>query len=460
MLEKMGNIRHLVEQKDLEKLKTELQSADLRGIVDLLEEFREEDKIEEMGLIFRLLDKEKSMEVFDLLSFPFQEKLIDSLADDKVNEIISAMAPDDRARILDELPARVAKQLLNALDREERKKTADLLGYAPETAGRIMNPEYTRLREKDTAGEGLQKVRRLAEDREIIYTIYVTDEKRKLRGVLSLRELLRADAGEQVGNIMSPDVISVTTDTDQEDVARLLQERDWIAVPVVDREHRLVGIVTFDDAMDILDQETTEDMFQKAGLIPVARRESDRSERLVSGPIFHSWKVRLPFLLITMIGGLLAGAVIDTFEASLEAVTALAIFIPVIMDMGGNIGTQSSTIFTRALVLGQIDMRRFTRHLGREVLVGSTMGLILGLLVMLVATLWQGIPQLGYAVGLALFFTLTLATGLGFLVPYVLVKLGFDQAAGSDPFITTIKDISALLIYFILANQFLSFMMP
>ncbi len=453
----MENIRTLIEKKDFARLNEVLQEVDIMTIVSLLEELREEDKIEEMGLIFRLLEKGKSMEVFDQLSFPFQKVLIDSLADEKVNEIISEMAPDDRARVLDELPARVAKKLLNALDKEEREKTADLLGYSPETAGRIMNPEYTRLRENETAAEGLEKVKKVADEREIIYTIYVTDEERKLRGVLSLRELLRAAPDTKISEIMHEDVISVSTDTDQEEVARLLQERDLIAVPVVDSENRLVGIVTFDDAMDIIEEETTEDIFQTAGLIP--RQESDRSERLISGPLFHSWKVRLPFLVITMIGGLLAGAVIDTFEASLQAVTALAVFIPVIMDMGGNIGTQSSTIFTRALVLGQIDTRRFLKHLAREVWVGSSMGFLLGLIVFAITTLWQGLVQLGLVVSLALFLTLTLATALGFIVPYVLYKFGMDQAAGSVPFITTIKDISGLLIYFILANQFLGYLM-
>lgn len=457
MVNIMENIRTLIEKKDFARLNEVLQEVDIMTIVSLLEELREEDKIEEMGLIFRLLEKGKSMEVFDQLSFPFQEILIDSLADEKVNEIISEMAPDDRARVLDELPARVAKKLLNALDKEEREKTADLLGYSPETAGRIMNPEYTRLRENETAAEGLEKVKKVADEREIIYTIYVTDEERKLRGVLSLRELLRAAPNAKISEIMHEDVISVSTDTDQEEVARLLQERDLIAVPVVDRENRLVGIVTFDDAMDIIEEETTEDIFQTAGLIP--RQESDRSERLISGPLFHSWKVRLPFLVITMIGGLLAGAVIDTFEASLQAVTALAVFIPVIMDMGGNIGTQSSTIFTRALVLGQIDTRRFLKHLAREVWVGSSMGFLLGLIVFAITTLWQGLAQLGLVVSLALFLTLTLATALGFIVPYVLYKFGMDQAAGSVPFITTIKDISGLLIYFILANQFLGYLM-
>lgn len=184
-----------------------------------------------------------------------------------------------------------------------------------------------------------------------------------------------------------------------------------------------------------------------------------RSNVLVSGSVFRTWRIRVPFLLITLVGGLLAGLVIERFEEALEAITALAIFIPVVMDMGGNVGTQSSTIFARALVLGQINIRRFLRHWLREIGIGLGMGALLGVLAGLVAALWQGIPNLGLAVGTALFLTVTLATTLGFLIPYILFKLGFDQAAGSDPIITTIKDITGLFIYFFLVGQFLGYML-
>lgn len=459
MIKTKKKIRTLLKERDLERLKSFLQTVDNKYILTILEELKQIGNTEDIAILFRLLPKDTALQVFEMASAPFQEDLVSSLTDETAIELIGTMAPDDRARILDEMPARVAKKLLNSLSKEERQKTTVLLGYAPETAGRIMTPNYTRLKANMTCAEGLEKIRQLQEPRETVYTLYVTDEQRKLQGVLSLRELVQANPESKVKDIMNIDVVHVTTDTDQEEAARLLQERDIIALPVVDRENRLLGIITFDDAMDILEQETTEDIFDKVGLTSLTSRESHRSSRLVSGSFFDVWKVRIPFLIITMIGGLLAGLVIESFEETLEAITALAIFIPVIMDMGGNVGTQSSTIFTRALILGQINMKRFFQHLGREFLVGVSIGGILGLVVALIANLWQGIPGLGQAVGLALFLTITLATTLGFLVPYTLIKLGFDQAAGSDPFITTIKDISALVIYFVLANQFLAYLL-
>jgi len=222
-----------------------------------------------------------------------------------------------------------------------------------------------------------------------------------------------------------------------------------------------VGVVTVDDAIDVLEEETTDDIFDKVGLADIAmtRRESSRSEQLVKGPLKNVLKVRVPFLIITLIGGMLAGAVIDVYEATLEAIAAVAIFIPVIMDMGGNVGTQSSTIFTRALVLGHINMKHFRKHLFREMGIGISIGVIMGAAALAIATLWQGNIDFGYAVGISLALTMTLATTLGFLIPWVLVKLGFDQAAGSDPFITTVKDVTGLFIYFTSVSIFLGYLL-
>lgn len=322
-----------------------------------------------------------------------------------------------------------------------------------------MTTEYVRLKRGLKVHEALEKIRHNALDKETIYTIYITDESTKLEGVISLKELVMANPDDQIENIMHQSVIKVSTQTDQEEVARTLQELNLLAIPVVDTESRLVGIITVDDAMDILEEEATEDIFDKAGLRELNNREADRSERLVNGSVPQIWKVRLPFLVITLIGGLLAGAVIDSFEETLEAIAAVAVFIPVIMDMGGNAGTQSSTIFARGLIMGHINTKKFMSHLGKEVLVGLSMGVLVGTVTGVVASMWQGIPQLGVAVGLALALTMTLATTLGFFIPYTLFKLGIDQAAGADPIITTIKDISGLLIYFVLVTQLLGFLL-
>ncbi|MCC5910622.1 MAG: magnesium transporter [Clostridiaceae bacterium] len=444
-----------LENRDMESLKKLLNQAEAIELLDVMREL----SAEEQAIVYRLLSKDKALVVFEQLDTYLQQKLLSSFTEDKVIEMISELAPDDRVRLLDELPAKVTKKLVASLSTEERKETALLMGYEEETAGRIMTTEYVRLKRSYTAAEALEKLRVHAQDKETIYTIYITDDGRKLEGVLSLRELVMASPEQKLEEIMHTKIIKVFTETDQEEVARTLQELDLLALPVVDKENRLVGIITIDDAMDIIEEETTEDIFDKAGLADLNSRESDRSERLVNGSFFQIWKVRLPFLVITMIGGLMAGVVIEAFEEALEAIAAVAIFIPVIMDMGGNAGTQSSTIFARGLILGHINTKKFVSHLGKETLVGLSMGTLVGIATGIIASVWQGIPELGIAVGLALGITMTLATALGFFIPYTLFKLGIDQAAGADPIITTIKDISGLLIYFVLVTQFLGYLL-
>ncbi|QAY62615.1 magnesium transporter [Xylanimonas allomyrinae] len=319
-------------------------------------------------------------------------------------------------------------------------------GHQPHTAGRIMTTRLVSVRRDETAAAALEQVRRLANETETIDTLYVTGAGRRLEGVLTLRDLLAADPGSVVDDLMSRTDVAVATGTAQEQVARLLHELGLLAVPVVDEEARLVGIVTADDVSG------------HAGLAD-ARNEADRSALLVHGSIAHIWKVRLPFLLITLVAGVLAGLVIEGFEEALESIAAVAVFIPLIMDMGGNVGTQSSTVFARGVVLGHIHMSRFRDHFLKEVGVGLSLGVLVGTVSGVIAALWQGMPLLGLAVGLALVAAMTLASLLGFLVPYVLIRLGIDQAAGSAPIITSIKDIAGLLIYFGFVSLFLAHLM-
>jgi magnesium transporter len=444
-----------LEKRDMEGLKQTLSGAGDLDLINLLHDLPADEK----AVVFRLLSKDRALDIFEELDPNSQQQLISSFSEERVIEVFAEMAPDDRVRLLDEFPAKVTKKIIGSLNQEERQATALLMGYEEETAGRLMTPEYVTVKKEQTVKEALEAIRLTAAEKETIYILYVTDAKRMLEGVLSLRELVIADPEARIETVMHKRVAKVSTDTDQEEAARMLQTLDFLALPVVDKENRIVGILTFDDAMDIIEEETTEDIFDKAGLADLNDRESNRSERLVNGSIMQIWKVRLPFLVITMVGGLLAGVVIDSFEEALEAIAAVAIFIPVIMDMGGNAGTQSSTIFARGLILGHVDTNRFMKHLGKETLVGLSMGALVGLVTGIIASVWQGIPELGIAVGVALAVTMTLATALGFFIPYILFKLGIDQAAGADPIITTIKDISGLVIYFILVTQLLGYLM-
>ena len=439
-----------IQQKEMEKLKFLLSSSDNMEIIYSMTEMSPNEEV----IVFRLLTKADALEVFEYLDTSLQQKLLKSFTDEKTVEIMKELPPDDRVRLMEELPATVAKKLINSLSKEEREATSILMGYEPKTAGRIMTTEYISLRRDQTAGDALQKVRQLAKEKETIYTLYVTDNAKKLEGVLTLKGLLVAELDNKIEEIMTHTVIKAYTDTDQEEVANTLHDLDLLAIPVVDREDRLVGIVTYDDAMDILEEEATEDILDHAGLADVASSEANRSELLVSGSLWKIWRVRLPILLITLGFGMFSGVIIDEFEDTLESIAMVAIFIPLIMAMGGSVGTQSSTVFARGVVLGHIQTKKFFRHFLKEIWVGFSIGVVIGVITGVIAALWH-MPMLGLAVGLSLIATMTIAALLGFLVPFVLIKFNVDQAAGSAPIITSIKDIVGLVIYFVLVNMFL-----
>ena len=438
-----------LKEKDMETLKALLVSAENVEITHLLHSLSAQEQV----LLFELLAKDKAFVIFEQLDTEQQLNLLQFFTHDKAIEFVNNLAPDDRVRLLNKLPQAKARELINSITSDEREQTNILLGYNAQTAGRIMSPEYIALKKDMTIEQALKEVRRQAKERETIYTLYITDNSNKLEGVISLKELIMAKNASKIEDVMTKKVIYVSSGDDQEKVAKLLKELDFLAVPVVDKDERLVGIVTFDDAMDILEEEVTKDIYDQAGL--VARKEANRSEVLISGNLWGIWKVRLPFLFITLAAGMLAGLVIEGFEEVLAYVAAVAFFIPLIMDMGGNVGTQSSTVFARGVVLGHINVKHFFKHFTKEVGVGLSLGTVSGIIAGLIASFWQGMPLLGVAVGLAVATTMTLAALLGFLVPFVLVKLNVDQAAGSAPIITSIKDISGLFIYFTFISIFL-----
>ncbi|MDR0766891.1 MAG: magnesium transporter [Methanosarcinales archaeon] len=451
----------LVEEKitsrEFDSLKSLLNSSGEMEVLNVIRELTPESQ----AIVFRLLSKDAALFIFEQLDTSDQQNLIRSFTEEDAIEMIEELSPDVRVRLLDELPAKVAKKMLAALSPEERQATNLLMGYEPQKAGRIMTPEYVRLYENMTGAEALETVKEIAKDKETIYTLYVVDNTRKLVGVLSLRELLTANPSDKIAAIMKTHPVAASTDTDQEEVARLLQKLNLLAIPIVDKENRLVGIITVDDAIDILEEESTEGMFSKAGIADLTKNEAAKSEVLVSGSVWSIWKVRLPFLILTLAGGLLAGGVIGSFEAVLESIIIVAIFIPVIMDMGGNVGIQSSTVFLRGFILGHIKEETLWKHIAKEVWVGLTMGVFVGVVAGIGISVWQiiwgdGIWELGLAVGLTLAIIMTFASFLGYIIPYALMRLNIDQAAGTDPIITTIKDITGLLAYFVLVSIFLS----
>ena len=287
--------------------------------------------------------------------------------------------------------------------------------------------------------------------------VFLIDAEGRYKGFVRLSALLRAEPGARLDRMAEGLDLAVTGDTDQEAAARKLQRRDVSLLPVVGSRQQMIGVLTFDDAMDILEEEVSDDIYYKAGVGDIFHTDDHvRSEKLTQGPIWYAVRVRLAFLIVTLVGGLIVGSLIDNFEDVLGAVIALAIFIPLVMDMGGNVGTQSTTIFARGYALGHIQMQGFWRkHVLREAGVGLSMAVVIGLVAGTVAYFWQGvpndIPQLGVVVGVALFTAVLTASVLGFTLPWIMLKIGVDHAPGADPFITTIKDFTGLLVYFSMA---------
>ena len=317
---------------------------------------------------------------------------------------------------------------------------------------------YIAVLDQSSVQQALDAVRRSKAPLGQSSVVFLLDEQGRYKGFVRLSALLRAEPTAGAARLAEGADLPVSGDADQEVAARKLQLRDVALLPVVNAKSEMIGVLTFDDAMDILEVETSDDIYYKAGIGDVFHSEDHvRSEKLTQGPIWYTVRVRLAFLMVTLIGGLVVGGLIDTFEDVLGAVIALAIFIPLVMDMGGNVGTQSTTIFARGYALGHIRMDGFMRkHLLREALVGLVMAAVVALVAGTVAYFWQGvpndIPQLGIVVGVALFTSVLTAACLGFLLPWAMVRIGVDHAPGADPFITTIKDFTGLLIYFLMAS--------
>ncbi|MBD5824201.1 magnesium transporter [Lactococcus petauri] len=444
-------IRFYIKKKEFKKLQVILKDLQRHELKEIFKHLKQDEQV----IFFEVLSEDKAVALFKILGTQQQKNLLDALQPPMVQTFLNQLSSDDRVRLFDRLPERRVKSLLGVLTPDNRAETLHLQAYVPETAGRIMTTEFVTLTEDMTQEEALAKVTEEATRKENIYILFIIDEKLKLTGFITLHRLLMMAPTAVINEHMSRQPISVKTSEDQEKVAQKVKELDLLALAVVDDTNKLVGIVTFDDAMEILEEEATEDILNQAGLSDLKDTEEDRSKLLINGKLNKILAVRLPFLLATLLLSMLSGLVIENFEQTLESIAMVAIFIPLIMGMGGNIGTQSSTVFTRGLVLGHIEIENFLEHFFKELRVGLTIGALMGIMAGLMATIWLGFPMLGLAVGLALFATMTVASLLGFLVPFILIKLKIDQAAGSAPIITTIKDLVALLIYFTCISLFL-----
>jgi len=436
-----NQLETLLEHGNLEGAKSLLVPVKAVDIAEAIENLPESMQ----AIAFRLLSKTEAIDVYEHLDSTVQQTLIEEFKRQEVIEIVEQMSPDDRARLFDELPAKVVRRLLAEMSPKERKQTALLLGYQEDTAGRIMTPEYISLKDSLTVEQALQRIRNLANASEIIYYLYVTDASRHLTGIVSLRDLVLSAPEVSLAEIVTREVVSVYTDTDQEEVARLIQRYDLLAIPVVDREQRLVGVVTVDDVIDILEQETTEDIYTLGGV------QSDGDNYFQTNLIAVARK-RVVWLFVLLLTNTVTGSIIQSQEAILQQVVTLAAFIPLLTGTGGNVGAQSSTVVIRGLNTDEI------RSLGpgyviiREAFAGILLGAILGS----VATVWsfwlQGNILVSVAVGTSLVAIALLASVAGSALPFLFRALGLDPALMSAPFITTAVDVLGVLIYFYIAR--------
>ncbi|MDY6825722.1 MAG: magnesium transporter [Bacillota bacterium] len=427
------------------ELKVGTHPGDLLDLIDEL-------PIDEKASLMQMLPDSDAALIFKEMEDFEQAEILRLLSKGQAAQILKNLASDDAADLIGELSPEEAQDMLELIGEEEALDFSDLLKYPEESAGGIMTTEYISLTGDIPVEEAITRLREIAPEAETIYYVYVVDEGNHLIGVLSLRELIAAVDGTLLKNIMRRNIISVNASLDQEEVARLVSKYDLLSVPVVDDEERLLGIITVDDVIDVMEQEATEDIYRLAGAGEVEGMELTRAS------VGKVARLRLPWLLISLIGGIVSGTVIGAFENTIEAIVVLAVFIPVLMGMGGNVGTQSSTIFVRGLATGEIKEGEVWSYFFRETKVGLAMGVICGLLISAIAFMWQGNPYLGLVVGLSMLITISIATLIGTLVPLLFNKLNIDPAITAGPFVTTIKDFTGLVIYFVLATLFLQYL--
>ena len=401
----------------------------------------------EQRAVFDLLDDDQALAVFEALEPREQVNVLEVLPAERSDHLVDAMDPDDRVRLLDAAPDEVADGVLSRLSPSERHLTAALLSYPPESAGRMMSPEFVALRPAMTVDEAIEELRRQGREAETVYTLPVTDERGHLIGIVGLRDLVLGEGHRRVGDLMVTDVHTVRVDDDQEKVARLVQDTDVLAVPVLDREGTLVGLVTADDAMTVLEAESTEDLALTGASEPIG------------GPYFSVSLVRLArnrvvWLLVLSLAATLTVSVLQAFEDTLAAVVTLALFIPLLMGTGGNAGAQSATTVIRAMALDEVRWGDLGRVVWREVRVGFILGCMLGVVAYLPVAAFSG-RRIAGVVSLTLVVVCTAATFAGSLLPMLARRMGVDPAVMSAPFITTMVDATSLVVYFLVARLLL-----
>ena len=433
----MNRAMELIEDKKFSEARAvieEMQPADIAAVFEELDP-------EQTVMLFRLLPKETAAEAFAYMTPEVQEQVITALTDVEVQGVLDSQFMDDTVDMLEEMPANVVKRVLRLTDSETRGMLNRLLQYKDGSAGSIMTTEFVDLKQDMTIRQAIDRIRRIAVDKETINTCYVTDSARVLEGVVSRRDLIMAKDEERVGDIMEDNPIAVSTDDLDEDVAQLFSKYDMLVLPVVDREHRLVGIITIDDAVDVIQEANTEDFEKMAAMAP-------SENTYLKTPAFTHARKRVVWLLILMVSSAITGNIINRYEDAFAAIPLLVSFIPMLMDTGGNCGSQSATLVIRGLALGEIRIKDFFRVVFKEFQVS----LLVGLLLVPINILWIWFLYKNFliavTVGISLFVTICVAKMIGCMLPIAAKKCKLDPAIMASPLITTIVDACSIFVYF------------
>ena len=434
MLDILDKILELLENKDFPQLGNLLKDMNPADVAELFEDLPRE----KMALVFRLLPKELAADAFAYMNPDEQTVLVEAFSDKELHDVVNELYVDDAADMIEEMPANLVKRILRHTDAETRVLINQILNYPKDSAGSIMTMEYVDLKRGMTVEEAFDRIRAIGVEKETVYTCYVTDSRRKLKGIVTVKN-------ELIRNIMETNIIYVSTHTDKEEVASLFGKYDFLAVPVVDNEERLVGIVTVDDAIDVIQDEATEDIEMMAAITPT-------DKPYMKTGVFATWKKRIPWLLLLMISATFTGSIITSFEDALSASIVLTGFIPMLMDTGGNAGSQASVSIIRGLSLGEIEYKDIGRILWKEARVAFLCGVSLAAanFVKLLLVDRVTIP-VAIVVCSTLVVTVLAAKLVGCSLPVLAKRIGFDPAVMASPFITTIVDALSLLIYFRIA---------
>jgi len=434
-------IKELLKNKQWDILKKFLEDSYPSDIADLIQDFEGR----EAAVLFRLLSKGAAFDVFAELEPESQESILKQMSSQHMGEILSELEPDVRTKLFEELPGNFTRKLLDLLPAEERKEALAALAYPENSVGRLITPDFVAVRTYWKVEKVFIHIRRRGKDAETIDRIYIVDDKWRLLDDIPVKRFIFADSNQEVESLMDRRFIAISAYEDQESAIRIMKKYNLVALPVTDSDGTMIGIVTIDDIMDVMEEEATEDFHKTAAVAPLEKNYT------ASSP-FYLYKKRVVWLLFLLVAGFLSSSVIAHYKESIQLIIALAFFIPVLTGSGGNTATQAAAIVIRALAVGELDFKDWFKVVRRELLTGALLGMTLGAVLFLWGTIWQGGPRIGIVVGMSMIGIILWANLIGSILPIILTKLKLDPAVISSPFLATLLDASGLILYFSIAK--------